>query len=235
MKDGGESFGGHWFLHIDSFRNGHIDNHNALVQNAWYTFCDKIMVAVNNHWKQTQTRTYKLMSSQCTVSDEAFAYLVGKCHIMFWLERHYNKQKKKDDMPWKEAKRNGLEKDVNVEEPNDETLVDSFTDEVNNDNDNGDGINDNVRSDDTTDSDNKNKIHVVDYVAKYNELKNQKSNNPEDWNSWDAFYMEALTNKQKNISRDTANSDSGKVRRNASKEKQAGHLKKLAMDYEDWD
>lgn len=188
------------------------------------------MVVVNNNWRQSQTRKHKYMSDQCTVSDEAFAYLVGKCHMMYWLERLYEKQKKPDGLPWKEIRRNGsntgLAKMVLSEDPNNDSLVDAPTDDENEKRDEG--------IEKSKDSDGKNKIFVVDYVTLYNDLKKFKNDCPSDWSSWDEYYHGRFRESQKRNPDDEADTDSGKTRNKSSKD-DSEQKKHLAMDYEDWE
>ena len=82
-----------WFVHVNYFRVGHFSNASIVVQSAWIQFCKSILVHVNKTWKDNLTQQNKLVSSVCTVSDEAFAIQVGKTDMHSWLQKYVEKKK----------------------------------------------------------------------------------------------------------------------------------------------
>jgi hypothetical protein len=88
-KVGGKSYKQHWFKYIDCFRIQNFDHHPQEVKNAWFVFCEFMLVEVVKDWKNDVTRSNSLVSSVCSISDEVFAMVIGQTNLEKWIKKMY--------------------------------------------------------------------------------------------------------------------------------------------------
>jgi hypothetical protein len=89
---GSDQYRAHWFIYVNFFRIGNFNDATKDVKDAWFHFCGNILPQLNKNWKSKVIQSNKLISDICTVSDEAYAYQIGKTNIHFWMKRLYYKQ-----------------------------------------------------------------------------------------------------------------------------------------------
>jgi hypothetical protein len=77
----------HWFNYKDDFRTCNFDDAEEEIKDAWYFFCDHVMVEVSKNWKNSLIRSNTVMSEICTVSDEAFASTVLDTDLLHWIKK----------------------------------------------------------------------------------------------------------------------------------------------------
>jgi hypothetical protein len=88
-KVGGKSYKQHWFKYIDCFRIQNFDQHPQEVKDAWFVFCEFMLVEVVKDWKNDVTRSNSLVSSVCSISDEVFAMVIGQTNLEKWIKKMY--------------------------------------------------------------------------------------------------------------------------------------------------
>ena len=76
-----------WFVFLNAFRRQQFENEEAGIKKAWFIFCDKIMPEVNKNWKSKMAWSNSLMSSVCSMSDEAFALTVCDTKLYDWITK----------------------------------------------------------------------------------------------------------------------------------------------------
>jgi hypothetical protein len=74
-----------WFSHCDQFRCGNYKNADDDIKTAWTVFCDYILERVNRKWADKMVKSNKLLSEVVTPSDEAYALLISKDKMSFWV------------------------------------------------------------------------------------------------------------------------------------------------------
>jgi hypothetical protein len=79
----------HWFYYVNLLRFGNFNDKDFEVKNAWYDFCENILVFVNKNWRTKAIRANSYLSDVCTVSDEAYAYQVARTNMHFWMKKMY--------------------------------------------------------------------------------------------------------------------------------------------------
>lgn len=77
----------HWFNYKEFFRTCNFDDTEDDIKEAWFFFCEHIMVEVNKNWKNSMLRSNTLMSEVCTLSDEAFARTVLETDLLYWIKK----------------------------------------------------------------------------------------------------------------------------------------------------
>jgi hypothetical protein len=92
LKLGSDQYRAHWFIYVNYFRIGNFNEARKDIKDAWFHFCGNILPQLNKNWKSKVVQSNKLLSDVCTVSDEAYAYQIGKTNIHFWMKRLYYKQ-----------------------------------------------------------------------------------------------------------------------------------------------
>jgi hypothetical protein len=88
-KVGGKSYKQHWFKYIDCFRIQNFDQHPQEVKDAWFVFCEFMLVEVVKDWKNDVTRSNSLVSSVCSISDEVFAMVIGQTNLEKWIKKMF--------------------------------------------------------------------------------------------------------------------------------------------------
>jgi hypothetical protein len=79
-----------WFKHCNSFR-GKFQDAKEEEKKGLVIFCDKILEWVNWKWSDKMVKSNRLVSDCITVSDEAFAILIAKENLNYWIAKWMTK------------------------------------------------------------------------------------------------------------------------------------------------
>jgi hypothetical protein len=80
-----------WFKHCDSFRKGKFQDAMEEVKKGWVIVGDNILQWVNRKWSDKMVKSNRLVSDCVTVSDKAFAVLIAKENLNYWIAKGMTK------------------------------------------------------------------------------------------------------------------------------------------------
>jgi hypothetical protein len=164
----------HWFNHIEWFHIDHIEIHDQDTKDAWFVFCEFMLVAVNKNWKNKQTRSNAYVSDVCTASDEAFAMVIGLTNMENWIKKL-------------QTTKNSKVKEIVAGKPPDEVEGDGENDQDEQEDNEDDALEDQVEEKP------KDKIDKNKYYELMQLLQLSKRVNYRHFMSWDEAFQEHIS------------------------------------------
>jgi hypothetical protein len=105
-----------WYDHIDKFRQGNFNDAEQDVKIAWITFVDNILGKLSRTWRDDKVKANKNLSLHITPSDEAYAMLISKKRMDYWVNQNKSVKgsKRKSETSMITNQDNNEDEEINV-------------------------------------------------------------------------------------------------------------------------